>query len=143
MGKVIHSDNETKFHKAEKVFKVSTLRMRLTKVDPTVVKNKLTNQGVRWKFTTERARHRGSHWERVSRQLKERLWKVLGKVFPSYIEMMLVMTDTEVIINSRPLTYVGDDIRGGRIVTAALSAIGRDFRSPPDGPPKKALSRSA
>lgn len=93
-------------------------------------------------YVSERA-YRGSHWERVSRQLKERLWKVLGKVFPNYIEMMLVMTNTEVIINSRPLTYIGDDIRGGRIVTAALSAIGRDLRSPPDGPPKKALSRSA
>jgi len=39
MAKVIHSDNQTTFHKAAKVFKASTQRMRLMKIDPTVVEN--------------------------------------------------------------------------------------------------------
>ena len=65
MAKVIHSDNQTVFHKAVKVFKASTQRMRLMKIDPTVVEDKLANQGVSWKFITERASHRGGHWERV------------------------------------------------------------------------------
>ena len=33
------------------------------KIDPNVVEDKLANQGVSWKFITERASHRGSHWE--------------------------------------------------------------------------------
>jgi len=70
MAKVIHSDNQTTFHKAAKVFMASTLRMQLMKIDPTIVEDKLTNQGVSWKVTTERASHRGGHWERVCRQLK-------------------------------------------------------------------------
>jgi len=65
MAKVIHSDNQTTFHKAAKVFKASTQRIKLTKVDPNVVEEKVANQGVSWKFTTERASHRGGHWERV------------------------------------------------------------------------------
>lgn len=65
MAKVIHSDNQTTFHKVAKVFKASTQRMKLTKIDPNVVEEKLTNQGVSWKFKTERASHRGGHWERV------------------------------------------------------------------------------
>ena len=65
MAKVIHSDNQTTFHKAAKVFKASTQRMHLMKIDPTVVGDKLANQGVSWKFITERASHRGGHWERV------------------------------------------------------------------------------
>ena len=65
MAKVIHSDNQTGFHKAEKVFKASTQRMQLMKIYPNVVEDKLANQGVRWKFITERASHRGGHWERV------------------------------------------------------------------------------
>jgi len=44
----------------------------------------LANQGVSWKFITERASHRGRHWERVCRQLKEPLRKVLGKALLSY-----------------------------------------------------------
>ena len=61
MAKVIHSDNKTTFHNAAKVFKASTQRMRLMKIDPTVVEDKLANQVVSWKFIS----HRGGHWERV------------------------------------------------------------------------------
>lgn len=130
MAKVIHSDNQTTFHKAAKVFKASSQQMnKLTKIDPNVVEDKLANQGVSWKFITERASHRGGHWERVCRQLKEPLRKVLGKALLSYTEMMTVLT-------SRPLTYIGDDIRDGRVITPALLAIGRDLGNTPDDVPK-------
>ncbi|XP_015772515.1 PREDICTED: uncharacterized protein LOC107350789 [Acropora digitifera] len=59
LTEVIHSDNQTTFHKAAKVFKASTQRMKLAKIDPSVVENKLADQGVKWKFITERASHRG------------------------------------------------------------------------------------
>ena len=62
----------------------------------------------------------------------------MGKAFFNYTEMMTVLTDIEAIINSRPLTYVGVDIRDGRIIAPALLAIGRDLGNPPDAPPKKA-----
>ena len=136
MAKVIHSDNQTTFHKAAKVFKASTQRIKLTKIDPNVVEEKLASQGVSWKFITERASHRGGHWERVCRQLKEPLRKVLGRAFLNYTEMLTVLTDIEALINSRPLTYIGDDIRDGRVITPALLAIGRDLESPRDNLPK-------
>ena len=130
MAKVIHSDNQTTFHKAAKVFKASSQQMnKLTKKDPNVVEDKLANQGVSWKFITERASHRGGHWERVCRQLKELLRKVLGKALLSYTEIMTFLT-------SRPLTYIGDDIRDGRVITPALLAIGRDLGNTPDDVPK-------
>ena len=58
---------------------------------------------------------------------------------------MTVLTDIEAIINSRPLSYVGDDIRDGRIITPALLAIGRDLGSPRmhHQGKQKFLSRSA
>ena len=61
----------------------------------------------------------------------------MGKAFFNYTEMMTVLTDIEAIINSHPLTYVGDGIRDGRIITPTL-AIGRDLGNPPYTPPKKA-----
>ena len=42
------------------------------------------------------------------------------------------------MINSRPLTYIGDDIRDGRTITTALLAIGRDLGSTPDDAPRTA-----
>lgn len=136
MAKVIQSDSQTTFHKAAKVFKASTQRMQSMKIDPTSVERKLANQGVSWMFITERDSHGGGHWERVYQQLKEPLTKVLGKAF--FTQMMTVLTDIAAIINSHPLTYVGDDIRDGRIITPALLAIGRDLGNPSNVPPKKA-----
>ena len=89
MAKVIHSDNQTTFHKAAKVFKAPTQRMQLMKIDPMVVEDKLANQDVSWKFIMERASHRGGHWERVCHQPKEPLKKVLGKAFLNYSEMIV------------------------------------------------------
>ena len=79
--KVSHSDNQTTFHKAAKVFKAKTKRMQLMKIDPTVIDDKLANQGVSWKFIMERGSHCGGHWERVCRQLKEQSEMCWGKLF--------------------------------------------------------------
>ena len=84
------------------------------------------------------ARIRRRHWERACRQPKEPLRKVLGKAVLNYTEMITVLTDVGAIFNSRPLTYVGDDIRDRRIITPALLTIGRVLGSSPDAPPKKA-----
>ena len=64
MARVVHSGNQTTFHKAAKVFKASTQRTQLLNIDPSVVEDKLANQGVNWKFITEKVSHRGVHWER-------------------------------------------------------------------------------
>ena len=108
------------FIKAAKVPKASTQRMRLMKIDPTVIEDKLANQGVSWKFISERASHCGGRWEGVCQQLKELLRKVLGKAFLNYTEMMTVLTDINDIINSCSLNYLGDDIWDGRIIMPAL-----------------------
>jgi len=81
MARVIHSDNQTTFHKAAKVFKASTQRMQLMKIDPNSVEDKLANQGVHLKFITERASQRGGHWERVcdnSKSHSGRCWEKLS-----------------------------------------------------------------
>ena len=62
---------------------------------------------------------------------------MLGKSFLTYVEMMTVLTDIEVMLNSRALTYVGDDIKDERVITPALLAIGRDLQAVPDQLPRK------
>ncbi|KAK3740123.1 hypothetical protein QZH41_001270 [Actinostola sp. cb2023] len=132
--RVIRSDNQTTFHKAARVFKISKQKSKLANINPKEVESRLANDHVTWKFITERASHRGGHWERVCRQIKEPLRRVLGKALLTYTEMYTVLTGIEAIINSRPLTFIGDDIRDGRVITPALLAIGRDLGSVPDEP---------
>ena len=64
--------------------------------------------------------------------VKEPLRKVLGKAMLTFTEMQTVLTDIEAMINSRPLSYIGDDIDDGAVITPAHLAIGRPLGCIPD-----------
>ncbi|XP_028408802.1 uncharacterized protein LOC114531378 [Dendronephthya gigantea] len=108
------------------------MKIKLSGFDPKGAQDRLANEGVVWKFITERASHRGGHWERVCRQIKEPLRKVLRKSFLTYTEMMTILTDIEAIINSRPLTYIGDNINDGVVLTPALLVLNRNLGEIPE-----------
>ena len=64
--------------------------------------------------------------------VKEPLRKVLGKALLTYTELYTVLTEVKAIINARPLTFVGDDIRDQEEpITPAHLATGRSLRSLP------------
>ena len=102
------------------------------KIDEDKVVQDLSTRGIKWKFITERSPWRGGWWERIVRSVKQPLRKILGKAFLSYTELNTVLTDIEAVINSRPLTLVGDDVRDPEPITPAHLAIGRSLRSLPD-----------
>ena len=47
----------------------------------------------------------GSCWERLIRVVKSCLYKVVGRVFLNYYQMLTVISDITNAVNSRPLTY--------------------------------------
>ena len=57
--------------------------------------------------------------------IKQPLKIVLGKAMLTFQEMETVLTDIEAQVNSRPLTYVGNDIKDGMVITPAHLLIGR------------------
>ena len=101
------------------------------KIDESKVKSELASKGIKWKFNTEHSPWRGGWWERFCRAVKEPLRKILGKTLLTYTELYTILTDTEAVINSRPLTFVGDDIRDLIPITPAHLAIGRSLKSLP------------
>ncbi|GFX10149.1 integrase catalytic domain-containing protein [Trichonephila clavipes] len=51
----------------------------------------------------------GGWWERLVRVIKELLKRTLGKAILTYEELLTILCDCEVVVNSRPLTYVSED----------------------------------
>ena len=92
----------------------------------------MTFRGIKWMFIVERSPWRGGCWKRLLRSVKEPLRKVLGKALLSYQELATVLTRIEVVINSRPLTTVSDDVKDLTPITPAHLAIGRSLISLPD-----------
>ncbi|KAL7880972.1 hypothetical protein SRHO_G00032260 [Serrasalmus rhombeus] len=52
----------------------------------------------------------GGFWERLVRSVKIILRKVLGRAKLNFEEMCTMLTEAKAIINSRPLTYVSNDV---------------------------------
>ena len=72
----------------------------------------------------------GKFCDKVKRPLK----LVVGNALLTYQKFQTVLTDIEAHINSRPITYIGDDISDGMVITPAHLIIGRPLGRLPDFP---------
>ncbi|GBO18127.1 hypothetical protein AVEN_72965-1 [Araneus ventricosus] len=61
------------------------------------------------KFIVERAPWWGGFYERLVKTVKEPLRKILGKALLTFEELATILSEVEVIVNNRPLTYVEND----------------------------------
>ncbi|GFX93988.1 integrase catalytic domain-containing protein [Trichonephila clavipes] len=66
------------------------------------------DKGIHWKFIVERAPW-GGFYERLVKAIEDPLRKILGKALLTFEELSTILSEVEVIINHRPLTYVEDD----------------------------------
>ena len=117
MSDTVWSDNAQSFKAAsreiKRLFASSSAEAKKVwkKIDKDKVKLELASKGIKWKYIAERSPWRGGWWERFCRSVKEPLRKVLGKALLTYTELYTVLTEVEAIINARPLSFVGDDIK--------------------------------
>jgi len=104
--KQIISDNAAQFRL------VNILGERAWKKVPTD-KSVLTyaaQRGIRWKFITELAPWMGGHYERLVGVVKSVLRVSIGRRLLSWSDFVTLTVETEAIVNSRPITFVGADI---------------------------------
>ena len=117
------SDNAKTFKKAAKVFKGI---MKRPGID-----NHLGNARIKWTFNVERAPWWGGFFERLIRSVKRCLKKVIGRARLTAEELLTLVLEVEMIINSRPLSYVTQEDFDEPITPSHL-LIGRRMLSIPD-----------
>lgn len=78
-----------------------------------------------WKFTFPRSPWWGGWWERLVRSVKVSLRKTLGVKCLTRTELETTLHEIEACINSRPLTYVGEECDGALPLTPSHFLIGR------------------
>lgn len=74
------------------------------------LKDFLSHFKIEWKFNVARAPWWGGFFERLVRSVKRCLKKTIGKARLTYEELLTIIVEIEGVLNSRPLTYVGDQI---------------------------------
>ncbi|GBM98590.1 hypothetical protein AVEN_215100-1 [Araneus ventricosus] len=98
---IIYSDNGTNFKGAERLLHALYWDGILSKA---------AEEKIQWKFNPPSAALWGGWWERLAQMTKEILRKILGRAALDYEELVTVLCDCERVINSRPLTYVSEDV---------------------------------
>lgn len=95
------------------------------------VQQHLSGVGIEWLFNVEKAPWWGGLFERMVRSAKRCLKKIIGRAKLNYDELLTAVTEAEMIINSRPLTYISsDDVEAP--LTPAHFLMGRRTLSVPD-----------
>ena len=91
----------------------------------------LAEYKIQWSFNVERSPWWGGVFERLVRSVKRCLKKNIGRARLSHEELLIVITEIEMIINSRSLSYVTQDDLDEPITPSHL-LIGRRIISLPD-----------
>ena len=88
--------------------------------------------GMQWSFNLEKAPWWGGVFERMIKSVKRCLRKTIGRAKLTHDELLTALTEVEVIVNSRPLSYLStEDIE--EPLTPSHLLIGRRVLNLPDG----------
>ena len=101
--RLIYSDNFSTFVASSKWLKKAA---RMSTVNDYLASNQIT-----WKFNMSRAPWWGGQFERMVGLVKQALYKVISNKRLSWSELADVLTDVELTLNNRPLSYVEDGIQ--------------------------------
>ncbi|GFU06922.1 integrase catalytic domain-containing protein [Trichonephila clavipes] len=102
--KVIYSDNARTFKAAERELAYFANILKDSEFQSFVA-----DKGIHWKFIVERVPWWGGFYERLVKTIKNPLRKILGRALLTFEELSTILSEVEVIVNHRPLTYVEND----------------------------------
>ena len=83
-------------------------------------------EGIKWKFNTPSAPWEGGFFERMVGLVKKSFKMAVGRALLSVDQLQTLLAEIAATVNSRPLTYLDDEVSSQRILRPI------DFLQPPD-----------
>jgi hypothetical protein len=112
--KHIWSDNASQLKHASQIIP-NTMSLKEIFSDDTLT-HYFMKRNIQWHFTTEYAPWKGGCYERLNQCVKSSMRKTIGKKLLNYESFNTLLCETESLINSRPLTFIYDDINSPQIL---------------------------
>ena len=119
-ARLFFSDNGSNFVRARK-----QIRRKPLKLDHEFIRQKLINESVGWRLNPPSAPHFGGMWERLVQIVKRALLLNLGSAKLTWDVFSTIVSETESLVNARPLTHVRSDIEDEDPLTPNRFLIGR------------------
>src|SRR5699024_4811292 len=101
------------------------LKLLVSMMEQDDVVSFLGQRHITWKFIAQRAAWWGGFWERLVGLTKQHLLRVVRKSCLNFEESTTILSETEAILNSRPLTCISDDVNDISPLTRGHFLIGR------------------
>ena len=114
------SDNGTNFVSAER-----ELRELVAGLDQDRIVEDAANRGIEWHFNPPYGSHHGGMFEALIKSAKKALRSILGEARLTDEELLTAVVEVEGLLNSRPLTYCGDDVKDEPVLTPNHFLIGQ------------------
>ncbi|XP_063540834.1 uncharacterized protein LOC134749739 [Cydia strobilella] len=124
----IYCDNGTNLKGAD-----LELKRSIAELDSDVLRRDGLVRGIEWKFIPPGAPEMGGAWERMVRTVKSSLRAVLKERAPRPETLSTLMAEVEVLVNSRPITYVSTDPSYPEALTPNHFLIGTSSNGPAFG----------
>ena len=102
----IISDNGTNFVAADR-----ELAEEIQAINSRKLRDELVLEAIEWQFNPPHAPHMGGVWERLVRSVKGLLRHLVGERLLNDEELVSFICEAEKILNDRPLTRMGSDVR--------------------------------
>ncbi|KAL0819980.1 hypothetical protein ABMA28_007977 [Loxostege sticticalis] len=109
---IIMSDRGTNFVGAN-----TELRAALRELEHDKLREAVSERGIEWRYNPPASPHMGGAWERLVRSVKNALRATLHEKAPREEVLYTLLVEAELVINSRPLTYVPDDPEQPTVIT--------------------------
>ena len=87
----------------------------------TKVRNYALERGIEWRFNVPKASWWGGYFEVCVKLVKRCLKKTLRNAKLTYEELETVIVEIEGVLNSRPLTYVHEDLTEAPLTPSSLN----------------------
>ena len=126
--KTIYSDNGKTFVGAG-----NELKKCLKELDQNKIETKLAVNEIEWKSNPPYGPHFGGAWERLIQIAKRTILIILGSKKLTLDLFNTILTETETMLNSRPLTNVADNTDNEEPLTPNHFLIQRPFSNLPPG----------
>ena len=118
---MIICDNAPQFKSAKSVLDYQWLQV----MSDENVQLHFSHEGICWKYTTEFAPWQGRFYERLVGLAKRALRKSIGRSLLSMDRLTTLVSEIKAIMNTRPLTYVHDDVNSAFVLTPAHFMTGK------------------
>ncbi|XP_062704554.1 uncharacterized protein LOC134286876 [Aedes albopictus] len=133
-GKVseIHSDNATNYKGAANELNQLYKLLKSDESSRKLIFDWCANSEIAWKFIPPRAPHFGGLWEAAVKSTKNHLLKEVGNTTVSYEEMLTLLNQVEMCLNSRPITELSNDPSGLEALTPGHFLVGANLQAIPE-----------